>query len=298
MTSQSNSARPDVYPGILKSADAGSNTAQKWYLLLCALRLSSLVTVAAVAAFSVLIDRWGPIIAIAPISVAVASEIVLLILRPDRRWHQCRTIAETAKSLAWRYQVGGRPFALAGHHSKQVDQEFVARIQDLVRRFGDSHLPPARDDQVTSDMRAIRSSPLEERKSAYLSGRLQDQMQWYADKADWNRRRADLLQVGLVIVELGALGAAVWGIASGNHVAIYSLLAGIAIAVIGWLQIRQHGWLANGYTIASHDIASIRATIDLAGDEGSWADFVGEAEDSISREHTVWVSSLHGRFSL
>ena len=298
MTSQSNSARPGSYPGIFNSADAGSIAAQKWYLLLCALRLLSLVSVAAVAAVSVLIDRWAPIIAIAPISVAVASEIVLLILRPDRRWYQCRTVAETAKSLAWRYQVGGRPFARTGHHSQEVDQEFVSRIQDLVRRFGDSHLPPARDDQVTSDMRAIRSLPLEERKSAYLSGRLQDQMHWYANKADWNRRRADILQVGLVIVELGALGAAVWGIAYGDHVAIYSLLAGIAIAVIGWLQIRQHGWLANGYTIASHDLASIRATIDSADDEGSWADFVGEAEDSISREHTVWVSSHHGRFSL
>ena len=298
MTSQSNSARPDAYPGIFNSADAGSNAAQKWYLLLCALRLLSLVSVAAVAAVSVLIDRWAPIIAIAPISVAVSSEIVLLILRPDRCWHQCRTVAETAKSLAWRYQVGGQPFALAGHHPKEVDQEFVARIQDLVRRFGDSHLPPARDYQVTSDMRAIRSLALKERKSAYLSWRLQDQMHWYANKADWNRRRADILQVGLVMVELGALGAAVWSIAYGDHVAIYSLLAGIAIAVVGWLQIRQHGWLANGYTIASHDIASISATIDSAVDEGSWADFVGEAEDSISREHTVWVSSHHGRFSL
>ncbi len=298
MTSQSNSPRLDAYPGIYSSADASSSAAQKWYLVLCALRLLSLVSVAAVAAFSVLIDRWAPIIAIAPISIAVASEIVLLVLRPDRRWHQCRTVAETAKSLAWRYQVGGRPFALAGQHCKQADQEFVARIQDLVRRFGDSHLPPTRDDQVTSGMRAIRSLPLEERKSTYLSGRLQDQMHWYADKADWNRKRADLLQVGLVIVELGALGAAVWGIAYWDHVAIYSLLAGIAIAVIGWIQIRQHGWLANGYAIASHDIASITATVGSADEEGSWAEFVGDAEDSISREHTVWVSSLNGRFSL
>ena len=298
MNSQCYSGNRVAYPGIFYSANAGSIAAQKWYLLLCAIRLLSLVSVAAVATVSLIINHWAPIVAIGPISVAVASEIILLVLRPDRRWYQCRTVAETVKSLAWRYQVGGRPFARTDNHSQEVDGEFGRRIQGLVRRFDDPHLPPARDDQVTSAMRFMRSLTLEQRKSAYLRGRLQDQMHWYANKADWNRKRADFLQVALVIVELGALGAAVWNIAYRDQIAVYPLLAGIAIAVIGWLQIRQHGSLAGAYTIASHDLASISATIDAIYDESTWADFVGQAEDSISREHTVWVSSHYGRFSL
>ena len=298
MNTDGNSVQPSAYPGIFNSADAGSVAAQKWYLLLCALRLISLVSVAAVAAFAILLDGWAPTIVIVPISVAVTSEIILLTLRPDCRWHQCRTVAETAKTLAWRYQVGGRPFPRTEHHSQDIDSAFVSQIQDLVRRFSDAGLPPARNDQVTSAMRDLRSLSLEDRKSAYLSGRLQVQMNWYANKADWNRRRGYVLQIGLVVVELGALGTAVWGMASGNNLAIYSLLAGIAMAAIGWIQIRQHGSLANAYSIASHDLASICATIDSVSDDANWADYVGDSEDIISREHTVWVSSRFERFSL
>ena len=55
MTSEINSDQRDAYPGIFNSADAGSIAAQKWYLLLCVLRLGALVSVAAVAAVIMLL---------------------------------------------------------------------------------------------------------------------------------------------------------------------------------------------------------------------------------------------------
>lgn len=298
MKAEGDMVRQISYPAIFNSADSGSIAAQKWYSLLSALRLLSLVSVAVVASAVTLIGNWVPIIAIIPISIAVTSEIILLTVRPDRRWYQCRTVAETAKSLAWRYQVGGRPFAQTECCSRDIDSVFISEIQRLVKRFGDSNLPPARNGQITADMRAIRSLPLEDRKSAYLSERIEDQMRWYANKADWNRKRGYVLQIGLLVVELGALGAAVWAISNESNLALYSVLSVIGIAIVGWAQIRQHGFLSSAYSIASHDLASISATIDSVDDDVSWGDYVGEVEDIISREHSVWVSARLERFSL
>ena len=69
-------------------------------------------------------------------------------------------------------------------------------------------------------------------------------------------------------------------------------------ALIGWLRIRQHDSLADAYTVGSHDLASISATADSIGDEETWEEFVGRAEESFSREHSVWVYSRFDRFSL
>ena len=102
-------AESSPYPAIFHAADDASVSSQRWFLQLSACRLWALVIVAALAAFAVLIDRWAAIIALVPISIAVFVEVSLLAWRPDRRWYQARAVAESAKTLAWRYQVGGWP---------------------------------------------------------------------------------------------------------------------------------------------------------------------------------------------
>ena len=284
------------YPAIFHAADDASVSSQRWFLRLSAGRLWALVIVAALAALAVLIDRWAAIIALVPISIAVFVEVLLLAWRPDRRWYQARAVAESAKTLAWRYQVGGRPLGLRMTDDKAA-AELIARLRGLLGQFQDLSLPPTQQDQVTPTMRRLRSSPLVERMAEYQMGRIQDQRAWYASKADWNRKRATWFQVGLVAIELAAFAMAILTAAYGLSVSVYSILAAFAVAGVGWLQIKQHRSMANAYSLASHDLAAINSTIDSVDGEDAWEEFVDQAEDAISREHTLWLAS-HRRVTL
>ena len=72
-------------------------------------------------------------------------------------------------------------------------------------------------------------------------------------------------------------------------------LLGLAGAVIAagaaWVQAKQHQTLANAYAVASQELAAISAQVDWASGEQEWAHFVDQAEEAISREHTLWRAS-------
>ena len=278
------------YPAMFHAADEAAQSAQRWFLRLSACRLWALVAVAALAASVSLIDRWSAYIALAPIGVALFAEIIIMAWRLERRWYQARAVAESAKTLTWRYQVGGRPLGL-GMNGGEADAELITRLRALLVEFNDLSLPATNRDQVTAEMRRLRSLPLQERMSAYRKSRIEDQRAWYADKAEWNKKRADWYQVGLIAIELAAFGTALVTALLGLSISFYSLLAALAVAGVGWLQIRQHRSTADAYAVASHDLAAINSTFDSVDGEDAWEDFVDQAEGAISREHTLWLAS-------
>ena len=100
-----------------------------------------------------------------------------------------------------------------------------------------------------------------------------------------------MYQIGLIVIELAAFGMALVTALQGLSVSVYSLLAALAVAGVGWLQIKQHRSMADAYSIASHELAAINSTIDSIEREGAWEEFVHQAEDAISREHTLWLAS-------
>ena len=278
------------YPAMFHAADVAAQSAQRWYLRLSACRLWALVAVAALAASVSLIDRWSAYIALMPIGAALFAEIILMARRLERRWYQARAVAESAKTLTWRYQVGGRPLGLR-MTGGEADAELIARLSTLLTEFRDLSLPATNQDQVTAEMRRLRSLPLEERIAAYKEGRIEDQRAWYAAKAEWNRKRADWYQAGLIAIELAAFGTALVTALLGLSFSFYSLLAALAVAGVGWLQIRQHRSTTDSYALASHELGAINSTFDSVDGEDAWEDFVDQAEGAISREHTLWLAS-------
>ena len=279
------------FPALFHATDEESVSAQLTFTRLSAVRLVSLVAVAGIAVLTPLVGRWAPVIALVPITFAVCSELLLLIHKPDRRWHELRAIAESSKSLAWRYQVGGSPFGLGQLRAEEIDQNFLLRIKDIVDRFRGLALPPATNSQITQDMRKLRNEPLETRKSKYRVFRLDDQRKWYEEKAKYNRRLSTRYQVGLLVVEIVALGAAVVGAVWAWPISVYSIFSALAIAGVGWFQIKRYSSHAETYAVASHELASVISLIDSIRCEEDWEEFVAEAEQIISREHSVWLGS-------
>lgn len=116
--------------------------------------------------------------------IALAAEVVIFALHPDQVWYEGRAAAESARTLSWRYAVAGGPFPV---HlgEREADTAFLTQLLAVTRDLKSSFPPPAPGgmSQVTDEMRALRSKSFAERKSVYLSARIDDQREWYGAKS-------------------------------------------------------------------------------------------------------------------
>ena len=283
------------FPALYHAADRNSLDGQRRFLTATQLRLVMLVVA---AVFGLVIWRRGradlaAVVAGAAFAVALAAEHYLLRRRPDRLWYDGRAVAESAKTLTWRYLVGGSPFGREEVNEREADKLLLDRFRQITGSLGGAHLVPITGaaEQISPALRRFRSLPLEERRELYRNGRIGGQQAWYARTARWNERRAT--QWSLVLTTLEALGLA-GGVLKATGVLRVDLL-GLASAVVAggaaWVQAKQHQTLANAYAVTSQELSTISGQVDWASTEQEWAHFVDQAEEAISREHTLWRAS-------
>lgn len=211
---------------------------------------------------------------------------------PQRAWYDGRAVAESVKSLGWRYAVGGAPFFCSSHRRgrspDETDDLLLSRIAEVVDQF--ETVGGAVDaSQITPWMRSARGKPLAERRDEYARLRIADQETWYRDKAAWNRLRGrqwNRASVALEIVGLGAAGAKAGGWL--DNVDLLGIVATILAAVVAWTNAKQHTTLAESYAVAARDLDDVQSRIENQTSEEEWAEFVANAEAAMSREHTVW----------
>lgn len=276
-------------PSLFRVADATATAAQRRYLNLIRLQLAMLF----VGSVAGLLGQVTDITSLA--FIGVGAYIVLVIVRvnlkvssTDRVWYENRQIAESVKSLAWRYAVAAAPFAFDSED--EPDLVLSERIADLLGDASHVPLPDPRmgTEQITDAMRALRARALEERVAIYSSDRLERQLQWYASRAKQHSTMAGRLDTAM----LGASGMAVFfgfcqalGLIDANLLG----LAGIIAAIVAtWTATTHYGKQAADYSVAAHQLTLVRTMIGHQDSEPKWSMFVNDAEDGISREHTSW----------
>jgi hypothetical protein len=277
-------------PGFFHDAERTSRRGQRLTLTWSRIRLISAVVAAVGGALEwdqeTAVHPWG-LLALVAFSVALVVEILLWTQQPERDWYAGRAVAESIKTLAWRYAVAGAPFSADVAQPRALFQERVGEVvaQSEQRLPLDSDAPSA-----TAAMTALREAPFEQRRKAYLENRLQEQKRWYTGKAQADRRRAMQWRMALIVGEVLAIVLAggrafnVWEVdASG-------ILAAAVASGAAWLATRRHSSQATGYSLAARELVLVQAKL-LDADEGSWAEAVAEAEEAISREHQMWLAS-------
>src|SRR3954447_24735901 len=99
-------------PGIHESANKVSKRGQDFYVGLSSARLISLA--AATLAAGLKMSPWDfdifGFLVLVFFAIAGIAEFALLIIQPERDWYAGRAIAESSKTLAWRFSVCGEPF--------------------------------------------------------------------------------------------------------------------------------------------------------------------------------------------
>jgi SMODS and SLOG-associating 2TM effector domain 3/SMODS and SLOG-associating 2TM effector domain 1 len=283
------------FPPLYQAADKNSLDGQRRFLNATRLRLVMLVVAAGFGLFSWR-RSWGDLAGIGgavAFVVALLAELYLLQARPDRLWYDGRAVAESAKTLTWRYLVGGSPFGRKEATDREAERLLLDRFRQITGDLRGAHLVPVSGDseQLSPALRAIRALPLEERRELYRSERIGGQQAWYARSARRNERRAT--QWSLVLTGLEALGLAGGVLKATGAVQLDLLGFGGALVAAGaaWVQAKQHQNLANAYGVASQELSAIGGQIDWTSSEQEWAHFVDQAEEAISREHTLWRAS-------
>ncbi|MBM7460271.1 DUF4231 domain-containing protein [Rhodococcus coprophilus] len=285
------------YPYLFRAADKASLEGQRSYVQTTRTRLLLLGGAALTGVFSWTVE-WGEI---GPINVpalfGVLAFVLTLVLeldtwknRPDKSWYDGRAVAESAKTLIWKFAVGGNPFPAP---LEEVDamRALLKRMKSIREKFLDLELHPVQAPEISDWMLVLRRSSFEHRRQSYLEARIDQQKKWYSDKARLNKRQAERWRLVLIILELSGVGISLAAALSLDLTQIAAAIAALVTGVLAWTQTKQYDFNYRAYSAALSDLTSAEAKLSLADTEESWAREVDDAEEAISREHVVWLAT-------
>ncbi|MCJ7516227.1 MAG: DUF4231 domain-containing protein [Dehalococcoidia bacterium] len=289
-------------PALFRAADSGSVTAQRHYSQLIAIDLTLLVIAAILGSLALASTQAKGALALASAIILGVSIIVtglIRIIRFEQVWYDGRAIAESVKSLAWRYMTCTEPYS-HGLKAASLDQKFTSDLSSILAERSDfsSRLggPLTRESQITKCMREVRKLNTEGREKVYLSDRINDQRRWYGEKTDTNQKSASRLFLAMIVSQILALIAAIilvrWPAVPINPTGILVTLAAVFFA---WLQFRRHQELARSYGLAAQELGLICEQARHVKTADELSNFVSDSENAISREHTLWLARRNQR---
>lgn len=286
---------------ICRSAADVSARGQRTTKLLVRYELVALVLAGAAGVHSV---RVGP----ARLDVLAAAGALFFLIslaclvyrskdKPENRWYAGRAGAESVRTMAWRYAVGGDPFPRS-MEDKDAAALYLARLTDILDELRHLELAPTAPDEgeLTPGMKNLRAASFPARRAAYKRDRIDNQISWYTARADSHERAARLWLLVSGLASLAGLVAAGLRMFDVIDIDVLGVAAACASAAIGWNQLNQNRILVSAYRVTARELAIIRDRIDHV-DEDEWAGFVSDAEDAVSREHTLWLAR-HGHSSV
>jgi hypothetical protein len=278
-------------PQLFQAADQASLEAQASYVGGTRKRLLILAgaAVAGVCSWRVgsgRVDVWG-IAGVIAFVAAMTLELSAWRSRPDKAWYDGRAVAESAKTLAWKFAVGALPFP-SDMNLSDARHALLKRFQEVRDSFPGLELAASEAPAISDWMIDQRMSPLEHRRSSYLSARIADQRGWYSRNTALNKKKARFWRSTLVASEFLGVAFSLAAALVENFMVISPAIATIVVAIVAWSETKQYDFNARAYSAAVSDLANAEEKLKLAADESTWAREVDDAEEAISREHVVW----------
>lgn len=293
MSSHNNSRGPGsiTLPVIHDAASEASGRGQTAYVRLSASRLVALLIATLAAALGIAIgsfDFSGLVVLLAFV-VAALAELALIRFQPERDWYAGRAVAESTKTLAWRFAVQGEPFGPT-LTEQEAEALLRTRVSEVLQRGKDRINVGPGDAVLTESMLDLRRSPFSERRDAYLEQRTEEQRAWYSSNARKNEVRATAWRYALLLGELLAIVAAALSLGRDEPFDFAGIVAAFVAGGAAWLAIKQHSQLTSAYRVAAGELA-VQADVLRGVSAEDWPQAVADAEEAISREHTMWLAT-------
>ncbi len=217
------------------------------------------------------------------------------LLKLQQDWYRCRALAESVKTLTWRYIMGAAPFA-SGLPLQDARAEFrnqLYRTFDANRAAADknrSQLVRSRrpDNRRNGSHKGVQ--PRCERKQYYAAHRLNDQRTCTCTRQEkiTGRRGIGSLQPWSPMCWHSPWCSPALSFPDWQYFWGIGPIIVFASSVIGWMQVKKFITSYGGlYGNRARD-RPIKPPLDAVGTESDFSDFINDAELAFTREHTLW----------
>ncbi len=119
--------------------------------------------------------------------ISTALAVSIQIVKQERTWYESRAIAESVKTLTWRFIMCAHPFE-KGLKEEDAEKRFLERLAAVRKEkrnlAGAFSGPLNTKPQITEKMRTIREKSLKERFDLYREFRVKGQQEWYNTSAE------------------------------------------------------------------------------------------------------------------
>jgi hypothetical protein len=229
--------------------------------------------------------------AIAAVLIAAGLWLTAALRHPRKAeaWYNGRALAESTKSMAWKYMMKAEPYGPTLSRP-EADELFCEDLRKLLLDAGARVFPGSSADgaQISETMVAIRELDLAERLAVYLRSRIEDQRDWYTRRsaehdASASRWFTVVLGVNSAALVLGV--SAVFWLPASDLIGVATTMASCCVA---WMQLRRYSDLAHSYSFTSHEIGLLAPRANGVQTDEDLARFVADCEVAFSREHTMW----------
>lgn len=274
------------FPYIYQSADSLSLKAQEHFF--CVL-FFHLLFLAAGALLSFINYSWVTICQPIILLLALGCSVYLFSQRPDKNWYAGRAVAESIKTLTWRYICRAEPFCTKDNIAKSEFRNKSKQILEQNKQISQELIEGLNCSIITDKMEEIRASTLEERIDYYRVNRIKEQLNWYHKKANFNKNMAKLFFWLLIFFNSLSLIFSILNITY-NNIFPTDLTITVASGFLSWIQAKRFTELSASYALAAHEISFINEQSESFNDDESFSSFVGDTESAFSREHTQWIA--------
>ncbi len=293
---KTNKTSYDGLPALWRASDKASTAAQKQFVMLTAINLGLLIIAAVVG--SLILNSTSEkmakaILGAVLLTASIFVTIAIRMIRLEKAWYDGRAIAESIKTMAWRYVTGSDPYSL--NLGTKADTLFISTLSSLLS--GRNMLVPrlgselSTGQQITDWMRMVRNSSTEERKKIYLSERIDDQRKWYGNNTKVNLRSANRFFAGTIASQALAIISAflliIWPVSPVAPTGIFTILA---VVFLAWTQMRRNEEMAQSYGLAAQELQLIHEQAAEIKTDEELSVYVVNSENAISREHTMWLA--------
>lgn len=285
-----------TFPALFDATDQISNESQHRFLLA---RGAEFVLLVISAGFGEVprnsASDVGPWIAEAAFLLALLIRLSSVGDNAEKLWYDARAAAESIKSSAWQFAVGGGAYPLSNTEAASKFRNELTRMLGVLPNLS---IPagPGSSSAVTEEMQTLRDSGRKERAEFYLEYRVDDQRVWYSKKAKVNQTNAQRWRWFLIAVDGAAVLLGLLRIVGDFDVNWLGILAAGAAGVAAWQQIKNYSSLSEAYSVTSQEVVIVSETIaQNSADEEAWVETVRDAEAAFSREHTLWMARRTNR---
>lgn len=203
-------------------------------------------------------------------------------------WYDGRALAESTKSIAWKYMMRAPPYGQDA--TRDVDKLFcedaLKLIQDTKSRlFLGTH---ADAPQISQAMRAVRTLDVAGRLEVYRESRIKDQREWYTKRGLDHKTSSRFWFRVIIVANVIAVAVAVLGVVWFPASVMLGVATTAASGGLAWMQLHRYSELAHSYSFTAHEIGLLTSSsVSIVSDE-ELARFVADCETAFSREHTMW----------